>query len=86
VPILTVNLTETLDAFVLSMIESGRYENAGEVVSGALHALEREEQERLAKVDAPLAYVIGPVTALPGVNDMQSLGQTLSANGWVPMA
>jgi hypothetical protein len=26
------------------------------------------------------------VTALPGVNDMQSLGQTLSANRWVPVA
>ena len=80
-PILTMNLTEKLDAFVLSMIESGRYQNACEVVSDALHALERDEQERLAKVDAPLATVI----ALPGVNDMQSLGQRLSANRWVPV-
>ena len=80
-PNITVNLTEKLDAFLLSMIESGRCQNAGEVVSDALHALERDEQERLAKVDAPVATVI----ALPGVNDMQSLGQRFCANRWVPV-
>lgn len=31
-----VNLTEELDRFVLSKVQSGRYENASEVVRAAL--------------------------------------------------
>ena len=44
-PTRNVNLTEELDRFVLSKIESGRYEIASEVVRAALRTLEREEQE-----------------------------------------
>ena len=40
---LNVNLTEELDSFVLAKVESGRYENASEVVRAALRTLEREE-------------------------------------------
>jgi antitoxin ParD1/3/4 len=47
-----VNLTEELDAFVLSKIENGRYENASEVVRAALRALEREEGEYALKLAA----------------------------------
>jgi antitoxin ParD1/3/4 len=49
-PTRNVNLTEELDRFVLSKIESGRYENASEVVRAALRTLEREEQAHEAKL------------------------------------
>jgi antitoxin ParD1/3/4 len=44
-PTRNVNLTDELDHFVLTKVESGRYENASEVVRAALRALEREEQQ-----------------------------------------
>jgi antitoxin ParD1/3/4 len=47
-----VNLTEEMDQFVSSRIESGRYESASEVVRAALRTLEREELEHEAKVVA----------------------------------
>ncbi len=49
-PTRNVNLTEELDRFVLTNIESGRYENASEVVRAALQSLERETQEHEAKL------------------------------------
>jgi antitoxin ParD1/3/4 len=49
-PTRNVNLTEELDRFVLKKVESGRYENASEVVRAALRRLEREEQEYEAKL------------------------------------
>ena len=49
-PTRNVNLTAELDQFVLSKVESGRYENASEVVRAALRTLEREEQEYEAKL------------------------------------
>jgi antitoxin ParD1/3/4 len=51
-PTRNVNLTEELDSFVSSKIESGRYENASEVVRAALRTLEREEQEFELKLAA----------------------------------
>jgi antitoxin ParD1/3/4 len=50
-PTRNVNLTQELDSFVLSRVESGRFENASEVVRAALRTLEREErlfEEKLA--------------------------------------
>ena len=47
-PTRDVNLTEELDRFVLAKVESGRYENASEVVRAALRTLEREEQQHAA--------------------------------------
>jgi antitoxin ParD1/3/4 len=49
-PTRNVNLTEELDSFVLAKVESGRYENASEVVRAALRTLEREEQQHEAKL------------------------------------
>ena len=43
-PTRNVNLTDELDHFVLQKVQSGRYENASEVVRAALRTLEREEQ------------------------------------------
>jgi len=49
-PTRNVNLTPELDRFVLKKVESGRYENASEVVRAALRTLEREEQQYAAKL------------------------------------
>ena len=51
-PTRNVNLTDELDRFVLAKVESGRYENASEVVRAAIRSLEREEQEYEAKLAA----------------------------------
>lgn len=56
-PTRNVNLTPELDRFVLSRVESGRFENASEVVRAALRAMEREEQvyeEKLAALRAAI--------------------------------
>ena len=51
-PTRNVNLTEELDNFVLAKIDSGRYENASEVIRAALRTLGREEQQFEAKLAA----------------------------------
>ena len=51
-PTRNVNLTDELDNFVLAKIDSGRYENASEVIRAALRTLEREEQQFEAKLAA----------------------------------
>jgi antitoxin ParD1/3/4 len=45
-------LTEELDRFVLEKVESGRYENASEVLRAALRTLEREERQYEVKLAA----------------------------------
>lgn len=49
-PTRNVNLTDELDRFVLAKVESGRYENASDVIRDALRTLEREEQQYEAKL------------------------------------
>ena len=49
-PTRNVNLTDELDRFIAMKIESGRYENASEVIRAGLRTLEREEQEYEAKL------------------------------------
>ena len=56
-PTRNVNLTQELDRFVLAKVESGRYENASEVVRAALRTLEREEQLYAAKLEALRAAI-----------------------------
>jgi antitoxin ParD1/3/4 len=51
-PTRNVNLTAELESFVLAKVESGRYENASEVVRAALRTLEREEREHEARLAA----------------------------------
>jgi antitoxin ParD1/3/4 len=56
-PTRNVNLTPELDRFVLSRVESGRFENASEVVRAALRTMEREEQiyeQKLAALRAAI--------------------------------
>jgi antitoxin ParD1/3/4 len=57
-PTRNVNLTEELDRFILAKIETGRYENASEVVRDALRRLEREERTYEAKLAALRAALI----------------------------
>ena len=56
-PTRNVDLTEELDRFILSKVESGRYENASEVVRAALRALELHEREYEAKLAALRAAI-----------------------------
>ncbi len=51
-PTRNVNLTPELDNFVLDRVESGRFENASEVVRAALRGMEREERVYEAKLAA----------------------------------
>jgi antitoxin ParD1/3/4 len=43
-PTRNVSLTHELDSFVASRVESGRFENASEVIRAALRTLERDER------------------------------------------
>lgn len=49
-PTRNVNLTDELEIFVRAKVESGRYENASEVVRDALRTLERREKEDEARL------------------------------------
>ena len=49
-PTRNVNLTDELDRFVRAKVDSGRYENASEVVRAALRSLERDELEHAQKL------------------------------------
>lgn len=51
-PTRNVNLTEKLENFVLTKVESGRYENASEVVRAALRSLDREERTFEVKLES----------------------------------
>jgi antitoxin ParD1/3/4 len=56
-PTRNVNLTDKLDRFVAKKVESGRYEDASEVVRAELRTLEREEQQyevKLARLRAAI--------------------------------
>ena len=56
-PTRNVNLTPELDSFILERVESGRFENASEVVRSALRTLEREERVFEAKLVALRAAI-----------------------------
>jgi antitoxin ParD1/3/4 len=56
-PTRNVNLTPELDSFILERVESGRFENASEVVRSALRTLERDEQIFEAKLAALRAAI-----------------------------
>ena len=78
-PTRNVNLTEELDRFVLSKIESGRYKNASEVVRAALRTLEREEQEHEAKLAALRAAIDeGDTSGIAGSDVFSRVRKTLN--------
>jgi len=77
-PTRNVNLTDDLDSFVLAKIESGRYENASEVVRAALRTLEREEQQFEAKLAAlRTAIDEGDASGIAKGNSFQRVRRTL---------
>jgi antitoxin ParD1/3/4 len=49
-PTRNVNLTEELDRFVSEKVDSGKYENASEVVRAGLRALDMHERRYEAKL------------------------------------
>ncbi len=51
-PTRNINLTPRMDRFVAARIRKGRYANASEVLRAGLRALEREELEDKAKLEA----------------------------------
>ena len=75
-PTRNVNLTDELDDFVLAKVDSGRYENASEVVRAALRTLEREEQQYEAKL-AALRRAIdeGDASGVAGGNSLDRVRQ-----------
>jgi len=78
-PTRNVNLTLELDNFVLAKIQSGRYENASEVVRAALRTLEREEQAHEARLGAlRLAIDEGDAGGVARSNSFDRVRQKLS--------
>ena len=57
-PTRNINLTAQMDEFVDSRIKQGRYANASEVLRAGLRALEKDEEEDKAKLDALRAAVL----------------------------
>lgn len=56
-PTRNVNLTPELDRYVVTRVQSGKFENASEVVRTALRTLEREERLYEAKLEALRAAI-----------------------------
>ena len=78
-PTRNVNLTDELDRFVSAKIESGRFENASEVVRAALRTLERDEQEYEAKLAALRAAIDeGNVSGIPEDNPFDDVRANLN--------
>jgi len=77
-PTRNVNLTDELDHFVLSKVESGRYENPSEVVRAALRTLEREEGEYEARLAALRTSIDeGDASGVAKGNSFNRVRQTL---------
>lgn len=51
-PTRNINLTPQMDRFVEEKIQNGQYANASEVIRAGLRALEGDELEEAAKIDA----------------------------------
>jgi antitoxin ParD1/3/4 len=78
-PTRNVNLTDELDRFVVAKVESGRYENASEVVRAALRTLEREEQRHEAKLAALRAAIdAGDVSGIAEGNVFERVREKLN--------
>lgn len=56
-PARNIHLTAEWESFVTDRVESGQYANASEVVRAGLRALEQEEAEDRAKVEALRAAI-----------------------------
>ena len=80
-PTRNVNLTEHYDNFIDASIAKGRFSNASEAVRAALHLLERQEAEDLAKlewlrgttIEAFAAFDQGEGVSLSSAEDIDAL-------------
>ena len=57
-PTRNINLTVQMDTFVDTKIKNGEYANASEVIRAGLRALEQDDREDLAKLEALRAAVL----------------------------
>jgi antitoxin ParD1/3/4 len=78
-PTRNINLTPELSRFVSDRVRKGRYANASEVVRAGLRALQQDEAEDRAKVDALRAAVAEGMNGTPisGPEAMARLRRTL---------
>jgi antitoxin ParD1/3/4 len=51
-PTRNINLTPQMDSYVDSKIKNGQYANASEVIRAGLRALEEDEREHAARIEA----------------------------------
>lgn len=49
---MNVSLTKELERFIGTLVESGRYRSASEVVRAAVRLLQEQEEERAVKLEA----------------------------------
>lgn len=74
-----MNLTDELDRFISAKVESGRFENASEVVRAALRTLMRDEQtyeEKLAALRTAIDE--GDASGIAEGNVFDSIRATLN--------
>jgi len=86
VPTRNINLTPQTNTFVDEKIRSGRYANASEVVRAGLRALEEDEQEEAARLEALRSALIageesGFVEGDPLEQVLESVRNRPRANG-----
>ena len=85
-PTRNINLTPQTNTFVDEKIRSGRYANASEVVRAGLRALEEDEQEEAARLEALRSALIageesGFVEGDPLEQVLESVRNRPRANG-----
>lgn len=84
-PTRNVSLTDHFDRFVEENVETGRYQNASEVVREGLRLLERQQQELSARMDRLRAAIdVGEEAVERGAFvdvEVQGLGDLLGGLG-----
>ncbi len=60
-PTRNINLTPEMDQFVDTKIQSGQYANASEVLRAGLRALEEDDKENQAKLEALRTSIQGGI-------------------------
>lgn len=74
-----LNLTNELDKFVVAKVESGRYENASEIIQAALRTLEREEKEYETNCQLHTRH-LGEEQTVRYIDDVEKCCQRLADN------
>jgi antitoxin ParD1/3/4 len=78
-PVHNVSLSADLESLVQAKVESGRYQNAADVIGAALRTLDREEREHDAKLAAlRTAIKEGDASGPAGENSFSRVRQALN--------